>query len=227
MKKIMRACFLVLCLIVIPFSAWATTVNFTFYSLADNSYGLNAGQFSVGIDFDLNNVFEYPTISFCVDESHSITIPGTYKADLLSLPASSPTSANDWVRAAWLMDTYAPGFHGGAGYSTYTANETMAGLQMAIWHYTGQSVPVKTGHIQDIYEDFTNSADGQFKSTPVSFSSSNYRLADLYTLGVTGGRIADNQDQLIRIPTIPEPGTLMLLGLGLLGLGLARSKNKI
>ncbi|MDP1990631.1 MAG: thioester domain-containing protein [Syntrophales bacterium] len=223
MKNLMRTCFLVLCLFVIPLTVSATPVNFKINAVNGNSYDLRSGQFNVTIDFDGALPFEsddYDTISFCVDRDNNVSIGDTYLAELNQLPN------DNWITAAWLMDTYAPGFHGGAGLGSvnpnWSANETMAGLQMAIWFYVGENVPNPSGSGSPDVIAIYNYLKTMTLQQPDQFTGSNYRWADLYH--ISSNERHEHQDQLVRVP-VPEPGTLMLLGLGLFGLGLARRKK--
>ena len=58
MKNLMRTCFLVLCLFVIPLTVSATPVNFQINGVNGNDYGLRSGQFDVTIDFEMEFAFD-------------------------------------------------------------------------------------------------------------------------------------------------------------------------
>lgn len=143
------------------------------------------------------------------------------------------TTANVGQKAAWLFNTYAATIH--ADYSS--ASKAMAaGLQLAIWEVLydttyqidGTKADKGSFYATGVYTSAAAISYGNQYLQNLLGSGTSYLSADAMWLdsenakyGLTGG---PGQDQITR--SVPEPGTLALLGAGLLGIAGARRKKK-
>lgn len=184
----------------------------------------------LGGSLDAPNVFE----AYCVDILGPIDFPLVFTADAASMVDwKAPTGLNTELagrRAAWLYNTYA---------ATFTPSQLTerTALQMAIWEVLYDTTP-------DVIR--LSPTSGRFAvSTPnadVAALATTY-LADMLANSVAVSisdaawiRISLKGDPIYQdfigpgVPVeehVPEPGTAMLLGLGMAGFAAFRSRKSM
>lgn len=145
---------------------------------------------------------EIDTFSYCVDLGNYFYWDKVYTAAI-----SQPTDA--YREAAWLVSQYDP--LTGDKKSLLDGDEKTIAmtLQLAIWKtlYGDDFRPVAGGDI------------GLYREMLIS-------LGSIGSIDPSGFFVAviDGQDQLVAAP-VPEPATMLLMGIGLLGLGVVGRKR--
>lgn len=122
------------------------------------------------------------------------------------LATLAEVSSDGMIAASWLMDSY---------WSTSNDVNQNAGLQLAIWEvlYPGTIVPFAVG--SGYYSHYTTYASGVGSADLSNFSTDKFRVVTF----------DDNQNMLT---TVPEPATMFLMGLGLIGVaGMGIKRRKI
>ncbi len=181
----------------------------------DSFRNLRAGEFR--FVFNPGAADAYEMISYCVDPYAYFRSgePYHYEVMPVALYDVDPRRiSNEMPDAAYLMNEYALGLNG-MRLLGYSARDTAGGLQLAIWKTLFPDIAVN---------DVQNGGDGNIRA---AFDAI---MADDPRNGLSEGFFVafneDYQDQLIK--KVPEPATLMLLGIGFLGLGVVgRRQMKI
>jgi len=161
-----------------------------------------AGVYNLAIDFE--NDGSYETFSgYCVDPSFASTSPSLY--NIIDVP-----DAVNYLQAAYIFATY----------GTPSSNWEASNVQIAIWSVIGGFA-------------FPNGLSGSAQAmvnAAVAAVASGWNATEGLALAVSPAEGSyygsGKQDFIIRVPVAtPEPGSLALLSLGLLGIGLAWRKK--
>jgi hypothetical protein len=235
MKKIFAAVVMSVFLVAAG-SGWATQITINRY--ANYSYG-SGGEFNIaGFGAATNSLYYTDALvnggfeSFCLEKDEYISLPGTYNAvinpNYQAYGGGVNTNTGDTISrgTAYLYDLFSRGellnvYGYSYNYTPGAGRQTSArDLQNAIWWLEDEG-----GSLTRSYRKILT---GQFGSTDDAKQdidiNMNYGVGVLNLTTLTGGPA---QDQLVRIPaSVPEPGTLLLLGLGLIGLSGVRRISK-
>jgi len=163
---------------------------------------VGAGRFHTVLDYGDHKI---ETFSYCVDLDEYFGWGERYTADLKK-------PEGNYLQAAWLVSQYDPfiGTHWTEKPDATDVKYIAMTLQLAIWKtlYGVNFDPVDAA-VTSLYNGMINSSD------PIeSFDSNGFWVAVL----------DGHQDQLVAAP-VPEPATMLLMGIGLLGLGVVGRKR--
>jgi len=218
MKKSIYAVLAAVIFMLISFNASAATMDVTYGDLQTvrfdyvSPYTGNTKTSGYAAEFHITlndgvNWDDFFTIAYCVD------IDNTIKEQSYDVTLNPVTlDSSNYLHAAWLMDTWSADASGDA--------LKAAGLQLAIWDaiYGDNFTNTTTGTIGGYYDFYYSSALSLSSDAMWSSLGYNYTVTT-YSTGINA------QSLLVQLDPVPEPGTMLLLGMGIAGLSAAGRKR--
>jgi hypothetical protein len=207
MKLTLRVAALLVLVLVVAGAASANTVNLTLNSV-DNSmggYGVGPYNFTTSTGQSLQLV--------CDDFSHEVFLTETWTAVSAPFPGVGTLgTATQYKEIAWLVeDMFSP--------SNIVDPTAVGDIQWAIWDIFTPGVSSSDPSIGSADQVRINNLVNQAKN-PSNYLIGNYSNITIYT-PISGSQVPliDGRPQeYFGITPVPEPGTLMLMTMGLCGL---------
>lgn len=228
MKKLVSVVVVLVVLALLPSVSQAMSMKFEKFT---SSNMFSTGKMGVSLRDDDGNLINDGEFfaAFCVDHNQSISLGNTLSEYVRPSEYARVSNFLDdqiGLKTAWLFDTFYK--------ENATSVETTA-LQLALWKLSDNYSANPTNNTQ---RTAVALAASYLSDLNTNFGSADFGYLDRHYLIFTSG---NRQDLIVKtgdlwpeletpetpVTPVPEPGTLLLLGLGILGiLGVAKKRQK-